>query len=346
MAMELIDQAIRDGARQRKACELVGITSRTLRRWRKADALEDRRKGAAKVCAHALSDEEKEAILAVCNAPENQSLPPSQIVPKLADQGIYIASESTFYRVLAEYEQNNRRGRAKPPRKVAKPKALDATGPNQVWSWDITYLPTAVRGAFYRLYMVMDIYSRKIVGWEIHEEELASHASELMHQACRREKVAPGQLTLHADNGAPMKGATMLATLQKLGVMPSFSRPSVSDDNPYSEALFHSLKYVPSWPKKPFESIDDARSWVHIFVDWYNNHHRHSGIRFVTPQERHEGKDRQTLAKRTKLYELAKTMHPLRWRGRKVRNWTPPEIVWLNPDRDQPADTESEKLAA
>src|SRR5690606_14766319 len=189
-----------------------------------------------------------------------------------------LASESTFYRVLREHDQANRRGNAQPPRVVPKPLAWVAHAPLQTWSWDITFLPTAVRGEFYRLYMIMDVYSRMIVGWEVHYDELAEHAAALISKACLRHRVRRDELVLHADNGSPMKGATMLATLQKLGVVPSFSRPSVSDDNAYSEALFRTLKYTPAYPKKPFTSIEQARAWVHRFVTWYNTEHRHSGI--------------------------------------------------------------------
>ena len=290
MAISLIDEAVQAGARQHKACAVLGITCRTLRRWRVADDLADQRKGAAKHCPHALSDADKAAILEVCNRPEHQSLPPSQIVPRVADQGVYVASESSMYRVLRAARQVNRRGRAAPPRRVAKPKAHAATAPNRVWSWDITYLPSAIKGQFHRLYMALDIFSRKIVGWEVHDDELAEHAADLITRACGREQVARRTLVLHADNGSPMKGATMLATLQMLGVVPSFSRPSVSDDNPYSETLFRTLKYTPAYPAEPFADITAARSWVARFVDWYNNEHHHSGIRFETPAKRHAGR--------------------------------------------------------
>lgn len=346
MAIALIDEAVVAGARQHKACEVLGITVRTLHRWRRADSLQDQRKGAPRSCPQALTDEEKQTIVTTCNLPQYQSLPPCQIVPRLADEGIWLASESSYYRVLAEHGQCHRRGRAKPPRTVSKPRALAAAIANQVWSWDITYLPTAVRGQFYRLYMVLDIYSRKIVGWEVHGEELAIHASVLIDKTCRRERIAKDQLVLHADNGGPMKGATMLATLQKLGVVPSFSRPSVSDDNPYSEALFRTLKYTPAWPKRPFQSLDEARQWVQTFVSWYNTEHRHSGIRFVTPQQRHEGADKAILTARSQVYEEAKANRPDRWRGRAVRDWTPIGTVLLNPDQNSPAAAKTERLAA
>ncbi|MCU7910333.1 MAG: DDE-type integrase/transposase/recombinase, partial [Candidatus Thiodiazotropha sp. (ex Lucinoma aequizonata)] len=151
-----------------------------------------------------------------------RSLPPSQMVPALADKDTYIASESTFYRILKEGDQLDRQGRAQAPRRVSKPEAYKATTPNQIWSWDITFLATTITGIFYRLYLVMDIYSRKIVGWEIHENETADHASLLIRKACLAEGISDQRLVLHSDNGSPMKGATMLATLQRLGVVPSF----------------------------------------------------------------------------------------------------------------------------
>lgn len=335
MAMNLIDEATQAGASLHQACELLGLSSRSLQRWRHAQELSDARQGASKTCPHALSAQDKQRIVQVCNQPQHRSLPPSQIVPKLADEGVYIASESSMYRVLREHGQNQRRGRAQSPRKLAKPKAVQADAPKRVWSWDITYLPASIKGQFYRLYMVLDIYSRKIVGWEVHHEELSSHAAELITKSCLREQVQRNELVLHSDNGSPMKGATMLATLQKLGVVPSFSRPSVSDDNPYSESLFRTLKYSPAYPTKAFADIDQARAWVQVFVHWYNHEHCHSAIRFVTPQQRHSGQDKAILQARTAVYEQAKREHPQRWRGREVRNWQPIGAVWLNPDREE-----------
>lgn len=335
MAITLIDEAEAAGARVHKACAVVGISVRTHRRWKAAGHLHDARAGAAKTCPHALSDEERQAIVAVCNTPEHHNLPPSQIIPRLADRGIYLASESSFYRVLRQHGQQQHRGRAKGPRQRARPQAFVAQGHNQVWSWDITYLPSSIKGQFWRLYMIVDIYSRAIVGWEVHAEELASHAATLVERACLRQQVRRQQLVLHADNGSPMKGATMLATLQRLGVMPSFSRPSVSDDNPYSEALFRTLKYSPAYPDKPFADLEQARLWVQRFVHWYNEEHRHSAIRFVTPGQRHTGLDAAILQKRHDTYTQARKQRPQRWNGRATRNWEPVAEVWLNPCRER-----------
>ncbi|MGR8935204.1 MAG: IS3 family transposase, partial [Gammaproteobacteria bacterium] len=258
-------------------------------------------------------------------------------------QGVYLASESSFYRVLRAEGQLQHRGKAQAPRTVAAPKSQVAVGPNQVWTWDITYLATTVAGLFFRLYLILDIYSRKIVGWEIHERECADYAALLIQKACWAEKISAPGLVLHADNGSPMKGATMLATLQRLGVVPSFSRPSVSNNNPYSESLFGTLKYTPSYPAQPFDGLDAARAWVQGFVQWYNHQHRHSGIRFVTPAERHQGLDQDILAARKRVYETAKQQRPERWSG-ETRNWSPIGEVWLNPEKLENTAAENDSI--
>ncbi len=351
MAVESIREASDSGATERRACELAGISCRTLRRWRESvrihgDMADRRQKVASeRTYPQALTETEKQAVLDACNSAEFRSLPPSQIVPILADRGQYLASESIFYRILRATGQASRRGRAAAPRNLAKPKAFNATAPNQVWTWDITYLPTLVKGEFYRLYMVMDIFSRLVVGWEIHHDETSEHASALIAKACLKHGIAKDQLVLHSDNGSPMKGATMLATLQRLGVMPSFSRPSVSDDNPYSESLFRTVKYCPAYPSKPFASMVDAQTWVLKFVRWYNTEHRHSGIQFVTPAQRHEQSDSALLEKRSEVYEKAKAERPLRWKNRPVRNWSRIDSVWLNPPKEHRTPSDM-KLAA
>ncbi len=181
---------------------------------------------------------------------------------------------------------------------------------------------------FYYLYLIVDVYSRKIVAWTVHDEERAQLAAELATEACYREGVVPGEVVLHADNGSPMKGATMLATLHQLGIVASFSRPRVSDDNPFSEALFRTLKYRPEYPDQPFTGLGAARAWVERFVDWYNNEHRHSALRFVTPVQRHDGHDRALLAERHEVYQCARETHPERWSGH-TRNWEPAGPVSL-----------------
>ena len=332
--IKLIDEAKMSGARQSKACKIIGISCRTLQRWQQDDT-HDGRIDAKHAPANKLTVIERQRLIQTANKPEYADLPPGKIVPKLADKGVYIASESTFYRVLKEVNQLQHRQKAKPDRQVKKPRALTATGPNQIFTWDITYLPTQVKGIFLYLYLVMDIYSRKIVGWQVHEEESSTLASGLMTDICQREGIMPDQVTLHSDNGSPMKGATMLATLQELGVMPSFSRPSVSNDNPYSESLFRTLKYRPEYPEKPFSNLLSARGWVQGFVDWYNFEHLHSAIQFVTPAQRHTGEDIEILAKRKRVYEQAKLEKPERWSG-EIRNWKPVAEVYLNPEKQEP----------
>jgi len=181
--------------------------------------------------------------------------------------------------------------------------------------------------------MIIDIYSRKIVGWSVHDEQRSEHAANLIRQACIDEKIEREQLTLHSDNGKPMKGSTMLTMLEKLGVAPSFSRPSVSDDNPFSEALFKTVKYHPAFPITiKFQNITDARRWVIAFTDWYNNKHMHSALKFVTPDQRHQGEDKTILDNRHDVYQEAKERHPERWSGN-TRNWQPAAVVTLNPNK-------------
>lgn len=333
-----IDKACKDGARQRLACDIVGISPRALQRWKVADSLIDKRQTTTKYPANKLTALEQSRILAVVNGQKYAHLPPSQIVPKLADDGLYLASESTIYRLLKQQGQLTKRTSSR-VYNHPKPLPFVATGPNQIYSWDITYLPTDVKGIFLYLYMVMDIYSRKIVGWQVHDNESSALASDLMVDICRRENIHRNQVVLHSDNGSPMKGATMLATLQNLGVMPSFSRPSVSNDNPYSESLFRTLKYRPGYPEKKFTNLVDARTWVDTFVSWYNDEHCHSGIKFVTPTARHENKDTEMLAKRHAVYEKAKAKNPERWGG-ETRNWEPITYVALNPNKQQKVNSE------
>lgn len=330
--MSLIEEACRNGARKARACAIVGITVRTLQRWLKADTLRDKRLENATPPTNKLSEFERRQILNVANECEFAALPPSKIVPLLADKGRYIASESTFYRVLKEAEQLGHRHNTRPTQAVTRPKALVATQPNEIYSWDITYLPTTVKGMFFYLYLMLDVYSRKIVGWQVHDCECAEHAAHLLIDVCDREGVTQQQVTLHSDNGGPMRGATMLATLQQLGVIPSFSRPSVSNDNPYSESLFKTLKYRPEYPQERFSDLEAARVWVEGFVQWYNNEHLHSGIKFVTPAQRHRGEDTELLSRRHKVYQQARAKHPLRWSGN-TRNWEPVTVVSLNPDK-------------
>jgi transposase InsO family protein len=331
----LIDEATAAGARQSAACAELGLSARTLQRWKDAEGgiREDRRPFAERPApTNRLTEEERDLIVATCAAPEFASLPPSQIVPRLADRGTWIASESSFYRVLRERGQNHRRGRARPATRRKPPTSFEATAPCQVWSWDITWLPGPIAGSFFYLYLIVDIWSRKIVGWEVYERETADFAARVLERAVWAEKCLTSPLVLHADNGSPMKGATMKTTMERLGVTASFSRPRVSNDNPFSEALFRTCKYMPGWPTRGFATVDEARLWVQGFVRWYNLEHRHSALRFVTPDQRHRGEDQALLAARHQVYECARDAHPERWSGN-TRCWKPIGSVWLNPER-------------
>ncbi|CCK80786.1 transposase [Desulfobacula toluolica Tol2] len=341
--LKLISEACKSGARKSKAAQLLGLTIRTLQRWNK-NGLLDSRKGSRAAPGNKLPDDEKTRIANVLESPEFAESNPNQIVPRLADQGIYLGSESTMYRILRDLKMNKHR-QSSLPAKRHSPDPLISNAPNQSWSWDITYLPSTVRGRFFYLYMVMDLYSRKAVACQVYEYESGDLAAELITDACNQEKISEEQVTLHSDNGSPMKSATMLVKLQDLGVIPSFSRPSISNDNPYSESLFRTLKYRPEYPDKPFENLFDAREWANRFIHWYNKEHLHSGINYVTPEDRHNGRDIQILKNRHHVYQKAKTKHPERW-SKKTRNWKPVTEVVLKRFKKVKQSTDTAKRAA
>lgn len=259
-------------------------------------------------------------------------LSPKQLVPQLADDGLYLASESTMYRLQRRHGLRGRKRTVSRTHVTRARTVHHAMQRNQVWSWDITWLPTTVRGWFLHLYLVIDIWSRRIMGWQVADVESAVIAAELITQICCDGNIDPQGLVLHSDNGAAMRGNSMIATLHWLGVVPSFSRPHVSDDNPYSEALFRTLKHTPAYPRLPFADITTAQLWVAHFVDWYNGVHRHSAIRYVTPDDRYFGHEHDILARRRDLYVRACNANPERWTSA-IRNWTPVGSVTLNPER-------------
>lgn len=329
MITGLVDEAVAAGARLESACRELGIDVRTIQRWRHAPAGDDGRRGPTTGPANALTAAEEQDVLKLLNSQEFVDLSPHQVVAKLADMNVYKASERTMYRLLKRHKLQTHRGRAR-ARTCHRPSEHRATGPRQVWSWDITYLRSPIRGRFWLLYMVVDVWSRKIVAARVHGHESDELASVLIDEACRREGIDRAGLVLHSDNGPAMKGKTVLAKMQELGIVPSFSRPRVSDDNPFSEALFRTMKYRPDYPDGPFASLDAAQAWVDRFVLWYNEDHQHSGIRFVTPAQRHDGTDIAILANRHRVYEAARERHPGRWSG-KIRDWRHIAVVRLNP---------------
>lgn len=343
MLFELIEEAVCCGARREAACQVLGLTARTLQRWRQQAGVGDRRHGPKSEPANKLSAAERQGVLEILNAPQYCDLSPNQIVPRLADDGVYVASEATMYRILREEELVAHREPTRPA-VTRRPKEHVATGPCQVFSWDITYLCSPVRGRFYYLYLILDVWSRKIMGAQVYREESMERAAELFEATCRRHDLDPEGIVLHADNGGPMKGSTMLATLQSLGVVASFSRPRISDDNPYSEALFRTLKYRPEYPSRPFASLAEANLWVEGFVRWYNTEHRHSAIRFVTPDQRHDGREPEILSHRQRVYERARRENPRRWSAQ-TRNWKSVEAVYLNPEKTVEKDNELREAA-
>ena len=345
MILGWLDEAQAAGARLAPACHALGLDPRTIQRWRARGGGDDQRHGPKTEARNKLTATERQQVLDVANSAEFRDLSPKQIVPKLADQDRYVASESTFYRILREEDLLARRGRARAP--TSKPPAeRRATGPGQVWSWDITYLRSSVTGMFFYLYLFIDVWSRKIVAFDVHEEESTELASELLERALADEGLTDVDLVLHADNGSPMKGATLKATMERLGVIPSYSRPHVSDDNPYSESLFRTFKYRPDYPRRPFESCGEARVWSAGFVGWYHHDHLHSGIGFVTPLDRHEGRSESILVARRAVYEAARQRHPERWASGRTRAWNAPQEVLLNPTKDTRLNITDHAMAA
>ena len=334
----LIEEARSQGARLRKACAEVGISVRTWQRWHDGEDIRvDGRPGATRPTpANKLSAQEHQMIIDTCMQPRFADMPPTQIVPMLADEGRYLASESSFYRILHQHNAQHHRGRARarapkePPRHVAH-------APNRIWCWDVTYLPSRVRGLFFYLFAIIDLYSRKLIAWEVHPCENGELAADLIERARWREHLISQPLILHADNGAAQRSLTLRAKLQSLGIEPSYSRPGVSDDNAFIESWFRTLKYVPGYPSRGFADIEQARQWCHRFVSWYNDEHHHREIGYVTPNQRHNGQSAQVLARRRQVYEAARQKHPERW-SQGVRRWKEPAEVWLNKrEKDRPA---------
>ena len=335
--LKLAAEARAAGAGEEAAARELGLSARTLRRWRARRGKADARPEAGRPAPNnALSGEERQKVVNTCNEARFASSPPGHIVPVLAEEGTYLASESTFYRVLRARDRNHRRGRARAPNTPAPPRTRHATGPGQVWVWDITWLPTRVIGLFFKLQIIMDLFSRKIVAWEVWEAENAANSEELLRRAALAENIAAGnQPVLHGDNGSPLKAGTVLALMYKLGITPSHGRPRVSNDNAHAEAFFRTAKYHPSLDPGGFATIEAARRWAADFVNWYNHEHRHAKIGFVTPCQKHEGRDHEILEQRRETYRQAKARNPGRWINGRTRPWNSVNITTLNPVQDR-----------
>ncbi len=330
LILAVIKNTVKAGARKTQVCKMLDIPIRNIQRWEKS--VQDKRVFNNRTPKNKLSDEERKRVIDFCCEARFVDKTPKEIVPILAEQGIYVASESTIYRILREERMLNHREESREPKKRHKVKELKATGPNQVWSWDITYLKTNIKGRFFFLYLFIDIWSRKIVAFDVFEEQTALNARTTL--MCVENIFDLENVQLHSDNGSPMKGATFLATLQWLGITPSFSRPRCSNDNAYSESLFKTVKYNVGFPKS-FENVEQAKEWINDFVNWYNNEHRHSGINYVTPEQRHSGEDKKILEKRKQTYENAKKRYPERWVQNKIRDWSWAEEQVLNPESNE-----------
>jgi putative transposase len=312
----------------RRACQDLAIPRAGIYRRRRR-RLSPPAVGARRSSARRLKDDEKSTVLACLHEERYQDCSPAQVYASLLDDGHYHCSIRTMYRLLdAEGENRERRDQLiHPP--YQKPELL-ATGPNQLWSWDITKLRGPVKWSFYYLYVILDVFSRYVTGWMIAYRETAGLAKELIDQSCNQQKIAPGQLTIHADRGAAMTSKSLALFLADLGVVKTHSRPHVSDDNPFSEAHFKTLKYRPQYPDR-FGSIQDARRFCQEFFPWYNHQHHHSGLNLLAPATVHYGLAAQLISQRQTVLDAAYQAHPERFVNRPPRHPSLPVAVWINP---------------
>jgi len=308
-------------------CRYIGVSARTIQRWNKYGPV-DRRKGAEKKVPRAFTATERVNIYRTACSPEYKDMNPHEVYNSLLDKGIYLASESTFYRILRERKAIEHRSECRGGTSKKKPDELTATEKNRVWMWDITWLKTDVKGIYHYAYVIEDLFDRSIVSWAIYENESDEHAKELFKNACEKEHAHPD--FVHSDNGEPMKGITLVAFYYTLGIVPSFSRPRVSDDNPYIESFFKTLKYKTEYPKF-FISLDHARTWFADFIDWYNNRHMHSGLQYITPVQKRSGAYISIFTNRNMVIQDARTAHPERWGKRAARKYEIHTAEVLNP---------------
>lgn len=281
------------------------------------------------VSTRALSAPERQLVLDVLHSERFVDVAPTEVHATLLDEGIYHCSVRTMYRILHENQEvRERRRQSRHPRYV-KPQ-LEATAPNQVWSWDITKLLGPVKWTYYYLYVILDIYSRYVVGWMLAERESATLAKQLIKTSCYKQEIVQDQLTLHADRGSSMSSKSLALMLSDLGITKTHSRPHVSNDNPFSESQFKTMKYRPEFPKR-FGSIQDARAFGQDFFTWYNDEHRHSGIGWLTPKMAHYGLAEDVTAFRQKILDQAYQNHPERFVNKKPKAPELPKIVWINP---------------
>lgn len=331
--MTLAREAPRELPR-RKVCRTLGLACATFYRRLRPRLLP--RPPKAVPHPRALSSQERAAVLAVLHEDRFADLAPAQVYATLLDEGRYIASIRTMYRVLAAHgEVRERRRVASHPKRT--PPELCATAPGQVWTWDITHLRTTAEGASLKLYVCMDLFSRHVVGWYLSASETAAEARHFFQALATRENVDPAGLVLHADNGAPMRGRALADLLESLGVERSHSRPRTSNDNAFSEAQFKTMKYRPTYPRA-FESEADARAWCRQFFRWYNHEHRHEGLALLTPADVRFGRVEERLALRAETLAAACEQHPARFVKGTPAPKRPPETVSINPHTQPPRE--------
>jgi putative transposase len=311
----------------RALCRILAETPSAYYRSIQPPRETDAAKGKRTPPPRALGEQERKKVLDVLNSERFCDVAPAEVYTTLLDEGVYHCSERTMYRILDEANENHLR-RQSTTRTYARPELL-ASGPNQLWSWDITKLRTTQKWTYYYLYQIIDVFSRYTVGWMASYRESAQLAEELIKETCAKQGIAREQLTIHADRGSSMRSKTVAELLVDLGVAKTHSRPHVSNDNPYSEAAFKTLKYRPDFPDR-FMTIEEARAFCRTFFDWYNNEHRHSGIAMLTPESVHYGTYEQIIEGRHRMVEHAYRNHPERFvRGiSKIEQL--PEHVWIN----------------
>jgi putative transposase len=296
--------------------------------------------------ARALAPTERQAVLDVLHSERFCDRSPAEVHATLLEEGQYLCAPRTMYRILASNDEvRERRDQLRHP-SYTKPELL-ATRPNQVWSWDITKLKGPVKWVYFYLYTVLDIFSRYVVGWLLAQQENATLAQRLIAETCAKQDIEPGQLTIHADRGVPMTSKTVAQLLADLGVDKTHSRPRVSDDNPFSESQFKTLKYCPGFPDR-FGSPEHAREVSRVFISWYNHEHHHSGICFLTPAVVHYGRAELVLAERHQVQLAGYREHPERFVNGPPRLQRLPEAVWINPPantthQDAPGSTQTDR---
>jgi putative transposase len=294
-----------------------------------------------RVSPRALCAQERTEVLDTLHAPRFMDQPPQEVYATLLDEGQYLCSVRTMYRLLAEQNEVRERRAQREHGTYARPELL-ATQPNELWSWDITKLLGPVKWTYFYLYVILDVFSRYTVGWMIAHRESAELARRLIAETCTKQEIVPEQLTIHADRGSSMRSKPVALLLSDLGVLKTHSRPHVSNDNPYSESQFKTLKYRPDFPKR-FGCIEDARAFCTEFFPWYNTQHHHGGIGFLTPQVVHYGHAPQVIAARQEVLNLAHQKHPQRFVRNPPHAPELPEAVWINPPQPQPPPAQTEK---